>query len=74
VGVPDERWGHRVVAVAAVKPGEELNLLQLKDFARDRLAGYKLPRDLVTVPAITRNPNGKADYGWAREQAEAALG
>ena len=74
VGVPDERWGHRVVAVAAVKPGKELNLLQLKDFARDRLAGYKLPRDLVTVPAITRNPNGKADYGWAREQAEAALG
>ena len=74
VGVPDERWGHRVVAVASVRSGEELNLLELKDFARDRLAGYKLPRDLVTVPAIARNPNGKADYGWAREQAEAALG
>ncbi len=74
VGVPDERWGHRVVAVASVCEGEQLNLAELKDFARARLAGYKLPRDLVTVPAITRNPNGKADYGWAREQAEAALG
>ena len=74
VGVPDERWGHRVVAVASVRDGAQLNLPDLKDFARDRLAGYKLPRDLVTVPAIARNPNGKADYGWAREQAEAALG
>jgi acyl-CoA synthetase (AMP-forming)/AMP-acid ligase II len=74
VGVPDERWGHRVVAVASVREGAQLNLADLKDFARDRLAGYKLPRDLVTVPAIARNPNGKADYGWAREQAQAALG
>jgi 3-oxocholest-4-en-26-oate---CoA ligase len=76
VGVADERWGHRVVAVASVRSvgdGAPLTLDDLKVFARDRLAGYKLPRDLVVVPAIARNPNGKADYGWARAQAEAAL-
>ncbi len=73
VGVPDERWGHRVVAVAAVRPGQQLTLDEVKTFARTRLAGYKVPRDLVVVDGIQRNPNGKADYGWAREAAEAAL-
>jgi acyl-CoA synthetase (AMP-forming)/AMP-acid ligase II len=72
VGVPDERWGSRVVAVAAVRDGQDLCLDELKTFARGRLAGYKVPRELVVVPSIQRNPNGKADYSWAREQAEAA--
>ncbi len=44
----------------------------MKAFARTRLAGYKVPRELVVVDAVERNPNGKADYGWARERAEAA--
>jgi len=72
VGLPDERWGHRVVAVAALRPGSHLDFAELKAFAASRLAGYKVPRELVLVPAVVRNPNGKADYGWARQQAEAA--
>jgi acyl-CoA synthetase (AMP-forming)/AMP-acid ligase II len=72
VGMPDERWGNRVVAVAALREGHDLCLDELKAFAKGRLAGYKAPRELVVVPSIQRNPNGKADYGWAREQAEAA--
>jgi acyl-CoA synthetase (AMP-forming)/AMP-acid ligase II len=72
VGLPDERWGHRVVAVASVREGHELTLDEVKSFARSRLAGYKVPRELVVVDTVVRNPNGKADYGWAREQAEAA--
>jgi acyl-CoA synthetase (AMP-forming)/AMP-acid ligase II len=72
VGMPDERWGNRVVAVAALRAGQHLCLDELKAFAKGRLAGYKVPRELVVVSSIQRNPNGKADYGWAREQAEAA--
>jgi acyl-CoA synthetase (AMP-forming)/AMP-acid ligase II len=72
VGLPDERWGHRVVAVVAPREAQELTLDEVKSFARSRLAGYKVPRELVIVEKIVRNPNGKADYAWAREQAEAA--
>jgi acyl-CoA synthetase (AMP-forming)/AMP-acid ligase II len=72
VGLPDERWGSRVVAVASLRDGKELCLDEVKTFARSRLAGYKVPRELVVVDKIVRNPNGKADYGWARDAAEAA--
>ena len=72
VGVPDERWGHRVVAVVAAREGTELSLEDVKGFARSRLAGYKVPRELIVVPTVQRNPNGKPDYAWAREQAVAA--
>ncbi len=72
VGLPDERWGHRVVAVVATRDGHELSLDEVKAYAKGRLAGYKVPRELVVVSAIQRNPNGKADYGWARAQAEQA--
>ena len=34
------------------------------------LARYKLPKAVVFRPVIERSPAGKADYRWAREQAE----
>ena len=73
VGVPDERWGQRVVAVVEARPGHDVTLDDIQAFAREQLAGYKLPRDLVLVDSLLRNPNGKADYAWARDQATAAL-
>jgi acyl-CoA synthetase (AMP-forming)/AMP-acid ligase II len=72
VGLPDERWGSRVVAVASLRDGKQLCLDEVKTFAKSRLAGYKVPRALVVVEKIERNPNGKADYTWAREAAEKA--
>jgi acyl-CoA synthetase (AMP-forming)/AMP-acid ligase II len=72
VGVPDDRWGQRVVAVAATRPGATLTLEGLQRHAREHLAGYKVPRDLVLVDTVVRGPNAKPDYGWARDQAIAA--
>jgi acyl-CoA synthetase (AMP-forming)/AMP-acid ligase II len=69
VGVPDDRWGERVVAVVQPAPGETPSLEDLQDFCRDRIAGYKLPRALVVVDSVRRSPAGKPDYGWAKEQA-----
>ena len=73
VGVPDERWGSRVVAVAQARD-EAPGLDDLQEFCRSRLAGYKLPRDAVWVDEVVRSPSGKADYPWARETALSALG
>jgi 3-oxocholest-4-en-26-oate---CoA ligase len=74
VGMPDERWGERVVAVVQPASGATPTLEELRSFCRDRLAGYKVPRDLVLVEEIQRQPSAKPDYRWAREQAIKALG
>src|SRR5438552_10392804 len=51
VGVPDERWGERVVAVIA--PGEHAPVLEeIQALCREKLAGYKAPRDIVVVDEI----------------------
>jgi acyl-CoA synthetase (AMP-forming)/AMP-acid ligase II len=70
VGLPDDRWGERVVAVVAPRAaGDPPSLDALQAHARSSLAGYKVPRDLVLVDAIERSPSGKPDYRWARETA-----
>jgi acyl-CoA synthetase (AMP-forming)/AMP-acid ligase II len=69
VGVPDERWGERVTAVVALRPGAALDLDALQAHCREQLAGYKVPRQLAVVPRIERHPNGKGDYAWARDAA-----
>ena len=50
VGVPDDRWGERVVAIVQARPGAAPSLADLQDHARSQIAGYKLPRDLVGAP------------------------
>lgn len=59
IGAPDDKWGERVVAVAALKAGAELTLAELQAFAERKLARYKLPRELRLVAALPRNPTGK---------------
>ena len=59
IGLPHERWGEAVVAVAALKDGTVLELEELCAFGSERLARYKLPRRLEIVPALPRNPAGK---------------
>jgi fatty-acyl-CoA synthase len=69
VGVPDERWGQRVVALVALRdPTNELTLGVLQDHCRTLLAGYKLPRDLLIGDAPRTN-TGKPDYATARQVA-----
>jgi acyl-CoA synthetase (AMP-forming)/AMP-acid ligase II len=73
VGVPDERWGERVVAVVQATAGESIDLPALQAHTRETVAGYKVPRDLVLVDRIVRSPAGKADYRWAKQAAMQAV-
>ncbi|GLW64448.1 acyl-CoA synthetase [Actinomadura rubrobrunea] len=66
VGVPDERFGQRVAAVVAPRPGASPTLEELNEHCRGRLAGYKLPRSLTLVDEVKRTAVGKSDYAWAR--------
>ena len=74
VGVPDERWGERVVAVVQARPGRAPAFEALDAHVRETLAGYKAPRDVVLVDEVRRAPMGKPDYRWAREVATERLG
>jgi 3-oxocholest-4-en-26-oate---CoA ligase len=74
VGLPDDRWGERVVAVVKAAPGATPTLEALQQHARASLAGYKLPRALVLVDTLERTPAGKPDYKWAKEKAAAEAG
>lgn len=61
IGVPDEKWGERVVAMVSLRRGAELTLEQLRDHASQRLARYKLPTGLVVADSVPRNAAGKLD-------------
>jgi len=69
VGVPDERWGQRVAAVVQPRPGHQVDLGDLQDHCRARIARYKVPRELHLVDEIVRSPSGKPDYRWAQQVA-----
>jgi len=70
IGIPDERFGNRIVAVAgcttAAQPSED----ELRTHLRGKISGYKIPKQIFLVGDFRRAPNGKADYGWAKEVAE----
>ncbi|MCW5745268.1 MAG: fatty acid--CoA ligase [Alphaproteobacteria bacterium] len=59
IGVPDERWGEAVKAVVVTKPGASVTPAELIHWARERIAGYKLPKSVDFVDALPRNPTGK---------------
>jgi acyl-CoA synthetase (AMP-forming)/AMP-acid ligase II len=73
VGVPDETWGERVVAVVAT-PSGTVTEQELRDAARRRLAGYKVPRAIVLLPALPRTPAGKLELARVRRLAAGEQG
>ncbi|HET9076472.1 MAG TPA: AMP-binding protein [Acidimicrobiales bacterium] len=72
VGLPHERFGQQVVAVAGCGRPERPGGDELRAWLRSSLSGYKIPKHIVVVDAVRRAPNGKADYGWARQVASEA--
>jgi long-chain acyl-CoA synthetase len=59
IGVPDQQWGETVKAVIVLKPGQELTEVELIEWSRPVLAGYKRPRSVDFTDSIPRNPSGK---------------
>lgn len=59
-GVPDEEWGQAVHAAIRVTPGADAPTVdELREFGRERLAGYKLPRGISVFDDFPRTGSGK---------------
>lgn len=59
VAKPDAEWGEKVVAFITTDDGTDLEVEELRDFLADRLARYKLPREVIVTDELPRNPSGK---------------
>jgi len=70
VGVPDERWGERPVAVVVLRPGASLDQAGLERHCRAHLAAFKVPRQMVLREALPRNPSGKVLKRVLRDELE----
>jgi acyl-CoA synthetase (AMP-forming)/AMP-acid ligase II len=69
VGVPDARWGERVCALVQPRGDARPTVEDLAADARTRIAGYKVPREVILVDEVPRHANGKPDYRTAKARA-----
>ncbi|MBI4899086.1 MAG: AMP-binding protein [Actinobacteria bacterium] len=74
VGVPSPHGGERVVAMVLVRPGSVLDEAGVLDWCRERLAAYKVPRQIVTVDDLPKSMLGKVLRKQVREDYLAAQG
>jgi len=59
IGVPDDHFGQRLRAFVVPAPGAQLSEDDVRDYVRDNLARFKVPRDVVFVDVLPRNATGK---------------
>ncbi|QNG37840.1 long-chain-fatty-acid--CoA ligase [Geodermatophilaceae bacterium NBWT11] len=72
IGVPDTRWGEAPLAVVAPRdPSAPPTPAELTAWCRERLAGYKCPREFSVVGALPRNPSGKVLKTQLRQEHSA---
>ncbi|MGP0030478.1 MAG: class I adenylate-forming enzyme family protein [Acidimicrobiales bacterium] len=59
VGVPDEEWGQRIVAVVVADAGQPVDPEDVRAYVRSRLRGSRTPDDVLLVPELPYGPTGK---------------
>jgi fatty-acyl-CoA synthase len=59
IGVEDKDFGQRLRAFVVPKDGAALTEDAIKDYVRNHLARYKVPREVIFLAELPRNPTGK---------------
>ena len=76
VGVPDDKWGEVPKAFVTLKPEAAASEQELKDFVRQRLAGFKVPKSFEFLETLPKGSTGKIlkralrDHYWAGMQKQ----
>ncbi|WP_460366953.1 AMP-binding protein [Actinocorallia lasiicapitis] len=63
-GVPDEEYGQRLAAYIVLRPGAGLTEQAVRDYVREQVARYAVPRDVHFIGELPRNATGKIVYRW----------
>ncbi|MNW08199.1 putative sulfoacetate--CoA ligase [compost metagenome] len=59
VGLPDEKWGERIVAVVELRRDARADAAELIAFVKQRLGGVKAPKQVELWPTLPRSKVGK---------------
>ncbi|MEM7279885.1 MAG: acyl-CoA synthetase, partial [Pseudomonadota bacterium] len=73
VGVKDDKWGQSITAVVQPHPNTTIDELEIREFSRQHLAAYKIPKRVLVKDDLERAPNGKANYKLIQAYAESEL-
>jgi fatty-acyl-CoA synthase len=74
IGVPDEKYGEEIMAWVRVAEGVSLDADEVRDFCRDKIAHYKIPRYVQVTDEFPMTVTGKIQKFKLRDQAIAELG
>jgi len=69
IGVPDTEFGQRLKAFVVLENNGATDAESLKNYVKEHLARYKVPRQIVFLEELPRNPTGKVLKRLLREQA-----
>ncbi len=72
IGIPDDKWGEKIAVVVSSKPGKDKDAPDpeiIRQFCRDKLAGYKVPKQVIVIDdnEMPRTPTGKILHRKLRE-------
>ena len=70
IGVDDERFGQRLKAFVVLRDGAKLSEDDIKAYVKENLANYKIPREVVFLEELPRNPTGKVLKRDLTDEAE----
>lgn len=68
IGKPDEKWGEVGLMVVVLSNGKQVSADELRDFCRQRLAGYKVPKQVIFTDALPYSPYGKVIKSKLRQR------
>jgi fatty-acyl-CoA synthase len=74
IGVPDAKYGEEIVAWVRLREGENASVEELREFCRDHIAHYKIPRYIKFVEVFPTTVTGKVQKFIMREQSIKELG
>jgi acyl-CoA synthetase (AMP-forming)/AMP-acid ligase II len=72
IGVPDERWGERIVAYVVPRPGPEPEAAEILAHCRALIAGYKVPKEIRFTSELPMTSSGKVRKTALRQQHAAS--
>ena len=68
IGVQDEKWGEKVMALVVLREGRQTTEKDIIAFCKARLAGFKCPKSIVFVDQLPKTAMGKVDKPTLRTQ------